>query len=101
EIWNFVSNYDLSGIISCNGLSTSDYNATNPNIVFYPNPTRNELTVESSFQSPQNFKIFNIRGQEVLSGVLDVTPTKIDVSDLIQSVYILKISSNFFRLIIE
>jgi polyhydroxybutyrate depolymerase len=101
EIWNFVSNYDLSGIISCNGLSTSDYNATNPNIVFYPNPTRNELTVESSFQTPQNFKIFNIRGQEVLSGILEVTPTKIDVSGLSQSVYILKISNNFFRLIIE
>ncbi len=101
EIWNFVSNYDLGGIISCNGLSTSDYNATNPNIVFYPNPTRNELTVESNFQTPQNFKIFNIRGQEVLSGALEVTPTKIDVSGLSKSVYILKISNNFFRLIIE
>ncbi len=73
------------------GLAVEGFNVSNFNL--YPNPTKNNLTIES-LNEIQNISIFNLLGQEVQKASVTATQTTLDVSSLENGVYFVTISSN-------
>ena len=99
EIWSFVSNFSLNGNITCANLS--DNNSGLNNVIFYPNPARDQVIIKSNFTGSKSFSIFSINGQEVITGKLNTNITKIGVGHLPKSIYILKIKNNFYKFLLK
>jgi hypothetical protein len=71
----------------CEALSIVD-NAFELDVTIYPNPTDNYLFIEGN-KNPISISIYNLLGAEVIS---KSNTDKIDVSELSNGVYIIKIS---------
>ncbi len=83
----FIDNVYFSNInLAIDGFSVSNFN-------LYPNPTKNNLTIES-LNEIQNISVFNLLGQEVKKLSLAATQTTLDVSSLKNGVYFITITSN-------
>ena len=101
EIWNFVSNYDLNGIIDCSNLSDLTNDEVYPKIIFYPNPANDKITLDSSFLVQEDYEIISLNGKSLIRGKLEPGRSQIEVSGLSRSIYILKIKNKHYRLIIN
>ncbi len=62
------------------------------NIVVYPNPATNNITIEALQKS--TIEILNIQGQTILQQQIQQGKTNIDISALAKGVYILRLCSN-------
>lgn len=98
-IWNFVSQYDINGLIGCATNSINENNITHENYKVYPNPVNTKLTIDIGFAEQKEFRLYNPIGELVLSGVLDAQVNTIDLSLLAPNVYILNIENQSIRLI--
>lgn len=98
EIWQFVSRYNLNGLINC--MATSNYeNMSNPtNYTAFPNPFDGLVTIENNFSEFKDFKIYSTLGEVVLSGRINSGIHKIDLSVLTENMYILKIENQSIKL---
>ena len=90
EIWTFVSNYDLNGIIDCSNLSDLTNDEVYPKIIFYPNPANDKITLDSSFLVQEDYEIISLNGKSLIRGKLQPGRSQIEVSGLSRSIYILK-----------
>ena len=101
EIWQFVSRYDISGIIGECTLTTaiSDMNSSSDYFNVYPNPFDNQVTVEADFSSVKEFTIYNMLGETMMTGQLNSDVNSINLSSLAPNVYILNIENQSIRLI--
>ena len=73
------------------GIKTTIKN--NTDIIIYPNPTTGLLNIITS-DTKTNVEVYNIMGQKVMSKVLNGGVNTIDISDLNNDVYSLKIMQN-------
>ncbi len=82
-----ASNYTINCLYSIN-----DEVATNENILIYPNPASNYITVEYSTPATDTrYEIFNILGKKVNTGILKKSDkNNIDISGLPDGIYMLK-----------
>ena len=78
----FVNNEAACGVLSL------EYNAFELNVTIHPNPTDNYLFIEGN-KNPISISIYNLLGAEVIA---TSNTDKIDVSELSNGVYIIKIS---------
>lgn len=62
------------------------------NFRIFPNPTSGLLTVETNHEG--RYQIVNLMGQEVLSGSLTSQTNTIDLSTLVEGVYLINVKSN-------
>ena len=99
EIWQFVSRYDIDGLIGCASTSINENISTHENYKVYPNPVNTKLTIDIGFAEEKEFRLYNPIGELVLSGVLDAQVNTIDLSLLAPNVYILNIENQSIRLI--
>jgi polyhydroxybutyrate depolymerase len=99
EIWQFVSRYDINGLIGCATTSINENISTHENYKVYPNPVNAKLTIDIGFVEEKGFRLYNPIGELVLSGVLDAQVNTIDLSLLPPNVYILNIENQSIRLI--
>ena len=97
EIWDYVSTYDIDGLMDCSATTVEEALDETLSVVVYPNPVSDHLLIENDFVSDQVYQIFSSNGQRILSGVINSTITKIDVSALPQNSYILEINNTIFR----
>jgi len=98
EIWNYVSNYSLSGLISCNTSSVSpDPAAEISNFIIYPNPVSDQLTIGKIVAANQAYHIYALNGKLLLSGKLKPHETTIDISSLPVNSYVLKVGDVILR----
>ena len=67
-------------------------------ISIFPNPASTYLTVESNLKSVQDYAIYSILGEKIMSG--RISSQRIDISDLLSSSYILKVGNQVFKLVI-
>lgn len=94
--WDKVANA-LNNTFLCSTLSVEKVNFKD-NIIIYPNPTLNSITIEGNNITELNkYKIYNILGQD-LSKSTEVIYTNlskiiIDLTDLPSGIYILKIQT--------
>jgi polyhydroxybutyrate depolymerase len=101
EIWQFVSRYDINGIIEECTLTTaiSDVNSSSDHFNVYPNPFDNQITIEADFSSGKEFTIYNMLGERMMTGQLNSDVNSINLSSLAPNVYILTIENQSIRLI--
>lgn len=99
EIWNFVSGYDLSGLIGCATNSIENTAALEDEIRAFPNPFEEQLIIESSFQGAQNYALYSILGEHVLSGSIQSGSTNINLATIPDGLYILKVSGQSLKVV--
>lgn len=68
-------------------VGIQEYNSKNNSISLYPNPTTNNLTIETT--KPTNISIANLLGQELFNSKIEKSQT-IDVSFLSNGIYFVK-----------
>ena len=64
-------------------------NTSNNTVNIYPNPANDILNVDHSFQQSVEFQIVDLYSRQVKTGLLDMTNTSIDISDLTSGQYLL------------
>jgi polyhydroxybutyrate depolymerase len=99
EIWQFVSRYDINGLIGCITTSIYENNGQTDNYKVFPNPFNQELTIEVKSAQSNDFRIYNVIGELVTIGKLNSQVNTIDLSSLTPNVYILNIENQSIRLI--
>ena len=91
QVWNDDGGRMASGwfeiLVQDGFLSTPEYEFDN--ISIYPNPAQNTLHIKSSLPI-DTIQVFNLLGQQVLKS----KATTLDVSNLTQGVYLVKVVSN-------
>ena len=97
EIWQFVSRYDINGIIECSTASINEYSKDNFRV--YPNPVNSELTIEMDLSEEKKYRIYSTIGELVSSGKLNSNLNTIDLSSLPPNVYVLNINSHSVKLV--
>ncbi len=99
EIWQFVSRYDINGLIGCTNTSINENNGQAENYKVFPNPFNQELTIEIKSAQDTDFEIYTLIGELVSSGKLNSHINTINLSSLAPNVYILHIGNQSIRLI--
>jgi len=99
EIWQFVSRYDINGLIGCTTTSINENNGQTDNYKVFPNPVNTQITIDIGLVEEKEFRLYNPIGELVLSGFLNSQISIIDLSSLAPNVYILNIENQSIRLI--
>jgi polyhydroxybutyrate depolymerase len=99
EIWQFVSRYDINGLIGCISSSINENNDQAENYKVFPNPFNQELTIEVKSPQANDFEIYNVIGELVISGKLNSQINTINLSSLAPNVYILNVKNQSIRLV--
>ena len=97
EIWQFVSRYDINGLIECSTASINEYSKDNFRV--YPNPVNSELTIEIDLSEEKKYRIYSTIGELVSSGKLNSNLNTIDLSSLPPNIYVLNINSHSVKLV--
>lgn len=98
EIWQFVSKFDINGLIGCATTSSTDVNRKQDNFLVYPNPVTAQLTIKMERDVGQDYRIYSTFGELVSSGILTSNINTIDLSSLAPNVYHLKMGNHSIRL---
>ena len=99
EIWQFVSRYDINGLMECTTTSFNENNFKQENYSVYPNPFNAELSIAKEIVRGEEYRIYSAIGNLVSSGRLNSNISTIDLSSLPPSIYILKIDNHSVKLI--
>lgn len=99
EIWQFVSKYDLNGLMACSTASISDKPDYGKKIVLYPNPSKDQITVQTSFLPHKNYSLLTLTGKQVKSGVLKSSEPTINISSLPSNIYLLKLHDRYIKFV--
>ena len=99
ELWQFLSRYNLNGLIDCTTTSLNEENGTNFGFNVYPNPVNALLEIELSEIANKEFELFNVFGNIVLRGELKSQKNSIDLSSLPANVYFLKINNQTSKIL--
>ncbi len=97
EIWKFVSRYNLDGLIGCTTISTQT--TMENDIMVYPNPVSNYITIDKEFANPPTYEIYSTTGKLILSGQIDSANQTIDLSTISSGIYLLKIDNKILKFI--
>ena len=89
--WVFKKDYQVNAI--------DDITAHENNFVIYPNPSSNQLFIESENLEDYEFNIINLLGKEVVSGRINGQTATVDISSLPPNVYILRIADKAVKFI--
>lgn len=91
-ITNLVLNTFVSAIPTSGGID--GHSASNkPNVIIYPNPATDEITIIKSDASSNNYlvSIKNIQGQLLMQQLIVKEKTEIDINSLSKGIYILEL----------
>lgn len=95
EIWKFFSKYDINGLIG--GPTLIEGSVFDSEISIYPNPANTKVSIQSSSSKDMPYELYSMQGRLILSGVNSPLSREIDLSNLPQNGYILKIGSRSFK----
>ena len=88
EIWNFVSRYDLNGLMDCSPTSIVDFDGGKEDLSVYPNPFSNVLQIESSSQGA--VRLYSVKGELIKIDNLEKGISTLMVEGLAPGVYFLE-----------
>ena len=92
QVWSNSSEQGTFTLrLSDDGLSNSDFD--NANFSYYPNPVKNTLNLSYN-QEISNVEIFNLLGQRVSASTINANQGQVDMSNLSNGVYLVKVTSN-------
>jgi len=96
EIWDFVSQYSLDGLIEECSLSVNIDNKSEFKI--YPNPVENYIQIINQSEN-RNFIISDLKGGVVFESTLINGENIFDISELSPAIYNLKIGQMIFKIL--
>ena len=96
EIWNFVSNFSINGLIDGCSLNSSSIDLNG--ISYYPNPIDSYLSI-SNHSEYKSIIIFDINSKSIYESELAIGNNILNISDLQSGIYNVKIGQNTFRII--
>ena len=96
EIWNFVSNFSVNGLIDNCSLNLSSISLNEIN--FYPNPVKNELTINNN-NNNEKLKITDMNGRFLQDFDLVGGVNTINLSNIPSGIFIISIGNKTFRII--
>ena len=96
EIWDFVSQYSLDGLIEECSLSVNIDNKSEFKI--YPNPVENYIQIINQSEN-RNFIISDLKGGVIFESSLINGENIFDISELSPAIYNLKIGQMIFKIL--
>lgn len=89
-----------SEVVTLNFATTlgTDLESLQSRVKIYPNPTSGIVNVSTNSSNTTQIKVYNTQGSEVLS-VYGKSNIKLDLSNLSQGVYFIKVDNTFFKTI--
>ena len=98
EIWNFLSKYDIFGLINCNQATIEEQFVVEDFQVF-PNPCSESIHVDLKTAESSFYEIYTLYGQLLKSGSISINSNEIDLSNFDPQGYLLKIGGRYQRFI--
>jgi len=98
EVWNFMSKYDIFGLITCNPAQVNEQKGSVDFQVF-PNPSNKSIHVDLKIAESSRYEIYSLCGQLLKSGSISMSSSEIDISNLHPQGYLLKIGGQYQRFI--
>ncbi|MEO8759795.1 MAG: T9SS type A sorting domain-containing protein [Bacteroidia bacterium] len=91
------------GITTCSRSSIFQLHNQNPEIKIYPNPSSEILNIEinSSNMTHQEMKIEDVLGNEILKQSLSTNHSNINISNLQNGVYIIRVGNSVQKFIVQ
>ena len=86
DIYTNTTSYQISCATGINDAEELQFS-------LFPNPTTETTTIQFDTRDPKHIEVFSTNGQQVLSLKSESKITELDVSSLMNGIYILKISS--------
>jgi polyhydroxybutyrate depolymerase len=98
-IWEFVSKYNLKGLMECRVSSFQGEVAGKGNTSLYPNPFQSRVTLETNADEIREYHIYSSLGSLVSEGTIGPEAKIIELSDLPVDVYVLEIGGETIKLL--
>jgi hypothetical protein len=98
-IWNFLSKYDIDGLIGCPSASISETDMAHSDIRVYPNPSNDAVYIEISSRKNQPYTLFDSAGKIIETGELKNGKSTIDLSQLASNIYLLNIQNKVIKVV--
>ena len=99
EIWNFVSKYDLTGLMACNTTAVAEHVAMPEESRIYPNPASLQINLDTNFDFEQEYQLYAPNGKLIQKGKVSSDDKTIDLSGLLPGIYFLKINDDLLKFI--
>ncbi|MCH2214791.1 MAG: T9SS type A sorting domain-containing protein [Flavobacteriales bacterium] len=100
EIWNFVSRYDINGLINCSTMRTENgISESQKPFKVYPNPFDNYIEVETTLDGIHDFRLYDLRGKLWIAGDLTSDKNTIDLTLLPPNLYLLQVKNQTKRIL--
>jgi len=97
-IWNFVSQYDINGLIKEPVANTIDEQLSDFNFLVYPNPSAQSLHIDNPWPVQVSYTIVNGLGQNCISGTLYQGGNIIATESLEKGFYLLKMGRQTIKI---
>ena len=95
EIWEFVSAFNVDGLISdCNLSLTNE----EQNIIISPNPTRSIITI-NNLSDKSILNIIDLKGNIILESTIETGQSQVNISEYSPGIYILNIGGYSTKII--
>lgn len=95
-VWKWGTTAPTIGVsefkISAYDASLANHSIDNANFSYYPNPVKNVLTLSYS-KDISSVEVFNMIGQKVITNSVNATDAQIDMSNLSNGAYMVKVTS--------
>jgi len=98
QVWNFISKYDIFGLITCNPVQVDEQKGSVDFQVF-PNPSNKSIHVDLKTAESSWYEIYSLCGQLLKAGSISMNSSEIDISNLHPQGYLLKIGGQYQRFI--
>lgn len=99
EIWKYVSQYDIEGLIDCHTTSIQETFDENNQMRIYPNPVSDYLIIDLEIVNYSIYKIFSPSGTLITQGKINSMDNSINISELPSDTYFLKIGRETIKFI--
>ena len=98
EIWQFVSRYDINGLIECSTSSITKDNNIKGNFRVYPNPVKDAIHISVGSEFIGNrYAITSISGQKISEGKIEKEESVVNIQDLSEGIYFMKLDENIHQ----
>lgn len=95
----YIERADIRKLLFSEGTNSFvDNNSTNLNISVFPNPGKDNITINSNLQNV-NFDIYNINGKTVKSGIISDKNQVENISDLDAGIYFIRVNNSNIKFI--
>ncbi|MGB0850932.1 MAG: T9SS type A sorting domain-containing protein, partial [Bacteroidia bacterium] len=98
-IWNFLTQYDINGLIDCPTVSTKEPETKSRLVRIYPNPTKDNIKIVSPSINNQAYSLYDSFGRIIYTGTTIHGNASLDLRELSPDIYILTIQNQTIKII--